>query len=169
MKKDLDQFKICFEKFSGKLMGVATRYFDEKTSEELVQNIFIDLFNKANKNIFHDFNDFSILKEGLMKKIMVEIDKNNIVFDINKFKNINEATISEDWREINITTKELVSLINDLEPLEKYVFNLSLIDGFSDSEISKIFNINENNVRPIYFSAKSQLANKLNSNLCVSQ
>lgn len=169
MKQNTEQRKKTFEKFSGKLMGVATRYFEYKIAEKLVQDTFVWYFSGHSENVINDSNEFSFLKEELMKRILIQISKKNTPFKINNTEKIDEVEISDDWKEINVTPKELVGLISSLEPIQKYVFNLSLIDGFSDSKISNVLNIDEKDVRYVYSSAKNELVNKLNLNLCVSQ
>lgn len=164
MIQNMEQNKKTFEKFSGKLLGVATRYFEYEVAHELVQKTFVGYFRDPNKSVTDDTNEYLILKEELMKRILLQVGKNNITFDVNDYKSIDELEISDDWREINLTPGELINLINTLDPIHKYVFNLSLIDGFSDSKISTIFNIDEKDVRYVYYSAKNELVNKLNLN-----
>ncbi len=145
VKGDEKAQETLFKNFYSIMMNICYRYSDHQNeATDLLQEGYIKIF----QNI-HQYN-FDGSFEGWMKRIMVNsaidylrknkkhqgisIDDVNDI-SLNKF-NYNDAIG-------NLTSGELMSLLNKLPPMSRTVFNMFVFDGYTHAEIAKTLNIKE--------------------------
>ena len=153
--------KTLFDKFSPRMLGIATRY--TKNSDEahdILQETFIKVFNNLNK--YKSSGSF----EGWIRRICV----NTSLDYIRRTKNLR---LNDDVEDIEykltsthenvldkMAAEDLLDVLNELPEGYKAVFNLFVIDGYSHKEISEQLEISINTSKS-QFSRARQLLKKL--------
>jgi len=107
--------------------------------------------------------------EGWAKRVTVNValqkfrKKSILKFDKIEENQLTEEEITVDVDEENISLSFLLSLINELPPKYQLVFNLYVLDGYSNQEISDLLNISTGTSKSNLFRARKLLQNKINN------
>jgi len=147
-----DIFSELYEKHSSYMYGVCLRYTkNTEDAEDVMQDAFLKVYHALDK-----FKGESNIKTW-MQSIMV----NTAINHYRKKKRTNFKDISDaDFETIKIfddniieqlSTDELLEVINELPDGYRMVFNLHSIEGYKHKEIAEMLEINEG-------TSKSQLA-----------
>ncbi|TAJ15587.1 sigma-70 family RNA polymerase sigma factor [Marinilabiliaceae bacterium JC017] len=153
--------KILYETFAPRLFGVCLQYCKDRTeAEDCLQDGFIKIFTKIESFKFQ--GSF----EGWMRRIMV-----NTVIETYRKKqpttNIEDlplALIDEDSDNVvesDFSISELLTIIQELPPKYKLVFNLYALEGYTHDEIAKALNISVGTSKSNLFRARKWLKEKL--------
>lgn len=163
LRNDNKSKEMVYKSFYGYLMAIILRYVKERDdAEELVNDVFIKIFNAVNQ-----FN-FPKNKEEHQKAFKAWISKiaSRTAIDFLRSKrsllSIDEVVEEkEPLTEINIITalnvKDILKLLDALPEIQRLIFNLYEIEGFSHDEISKSLNIPESSSRVYLTRAKNKL------------
>jgi len=152
--------KALYEKYFGRMMGIARRYIkDNEDALEVVNMGFLKIFNNINqfkgigsfegwmsKTIINNSLDF--LRANKAYEEQIQLDKN---FDV-KYDKLPEKT---DYSTVD--TEKLYLMIDQLPPMTKMVFNLFAIDGYSHKEIGEKLNISTGTTKWHVSSARQKL------------
>ena len=146
-----------YERYRGRLMGIALRYAHQRSDAE---DIFQEAFIQAFRSLHQVTQPEALL--GWLKKIVIRT----------AIRHYHHAHQSHwvSWEEIPVVASEddytilsklqqdqLLQLINQLPDGYRLVFNLYVIDGYSHEEIAKIAGIKEASSRSQLARAKQQL------------
>ncbi|MCX6290682.1 MAG: RNA polymerase sigma factor [Bacteroidetes bacterium] len=149
--------KLLYDRHSKKMMGICLRYAsDEQEAEDMMQEGWIKVFNNI-----HSFR-FEGSVEGWIKRIMVNtsldcLRKNKNRFNLVDINETQETIVSGVYSSDNLSTKELLKVIQQLPPGYRSVFNLYAIEGYSHKEIGELLGIHENTSKSQYSRARVQL------------
>lgn len=142
--------ELLYQKYSSKMYGVCLRYSGNlEDANDLLQEGFIKIFKNLTK--FRGEGSF----EGWIRRIFVNTSIEHFRKKVKLYHvtEVQENTI-EDY-DLNIldtlAEKDIISLVNELSPGYKAVFNMHVIEGYSHKEIADMLGINEG-------TSKSQLA-----------
>ncbi|GAB3963088.1 sigma-70 family RNA polymerase sigma factor [Spirosoma harenae] len=142
--------KVVYERFSGKMMAVCTRYCANRDdAEEVMLDGFMRVFEKIDQ--FREDGSF----EGWIRRVMVT---ESLMF-LRKNKQwrqeipIEEVTVEPDyaWADTAVNEADLMRIVNQLPDGYRTVFNLYAIEGYSHAEIAESLGISEG-------TSKSQLS-----------
>ena len=133
--KSKAQAKI-YQHFAPKMFGVCLRYSKDQTeAEDNLQEGFLKVFEKI--SLFRHEGSF----EGWVRRIMVNVAlekyrKNHLMHPVEDMgiyeePDFNDHIISE------ISTKELLAIVQELSPRYRMVFNLYVFDGLNHKEIAE--------------------------------
>ena len=128
--------------FAPKMMGVCLRYSkDRSEAEDNLQDGFIRVFEKIGS--FRMEGSF----EGWMRKIMVNIAlekyrKQNVLQTVEDLSGFEIPDFQSDAIS-NITTDDLLSLVQELPVRYRMVFNLYVFEGMNHNEIAKELKISD--------------------------
>ena len=148
-QKGSDQ-KALFDKYSGRMLAVCSRYIKDKLEAEGVMvTAFVKIFERITQ--YSGEGNF----EGWMRRIMV----NESLMYIRKHKSmslnidIEEAHHLPNFEAVedHLQAEDLLQMISELPVGYRTVFNLYAIEGYSHKEIAEQLNISEN-------TSKSQLS-----------
>ncbi len=148
--EDRQMQELLYKKFSSKMYGVCLRYSgNTEDANDLLQEGFIKIFKNLTK--FRGEGSF----EGWMRRIFVNTSIEHFRKKVKLYNvtEVQENTI-EDYDLTILDTlaeKDIISLVNELSPGYKTVFNMHVVEGYSHKEIADILGINEG-------TSKSQLA-----------
>ena len=154
---------FIYKQYYGYLMSVAFRYVkDEMEAEDIVNESFLKIFNKISS--FECLEDPIILEKsfkGWIARVTVNtsIDKLRSkkatlhLDDVSDHELISHAVpIASTLEE-----KDILSLLYGLSPIQRTIFNLYEIEGFSHEEIGKELDIPESTSRTYLTRAKARL------------
>ena len=142
--------KVVYERFSGKMLAVCTRYCANRDdAEEVMLDGFMRVFEKIEQ--FREEGSF----EGWIRRVMVT---ESLMF-LRKAKQwrqevpMDEVTIEPDyeWADTAVNENDLMRLVNQLPDGYRTVFNLYAIEGYAHAEIAEMLGISEG-------TSKSQLS-----------
>lgn len=147
---DPDMQRLLYERFSSKMYGVCLRYAENtEDANDVMQEGFIKVYKSLSK--FRAEGSF----EGWIRRIFVNT---SIEHYRKKVKLYNVTEVQENTIEDNeldaldsLATKDILSIVNELSPGYKQVFNMHVVEGYSHKEIAEVLGITEG-------TSKSQLA-----------
>ncbi len=135
-----DAQKELYEHLSGKMFGVCLQYAKDYTeAEDILQDGFIKVFTKISQY------NFKGSFEGWVRRIMVNcalerFRKQNLLYTVSEIQDYDSKLVADDVM-AELSSKELLKLIQKLSPQYKTVFNLFAIEGYSHQEISEMLKI----------------------------
>ncbi|MEM8893143.1 MAG: sigma-70 family RNA polymerase sigma factor [Bacteroidota bacterium] len=149
-----------YTRFSGLVMGVCMRYARDKSqAEDIFQEAFIKIYQSLK-----ELQDPNALP-GWVKRIAVNTALNYIRPRVDQTDSINDQMDADDQeyhRLIDhLTNEQLVSIINEMPEGYRFVFNMSVIDGYNHREISDQLDIAESTSRSQLTAAKKLLRERL--------
>ena len=161
-KGDLKYQELLYKQFYGYALGICIRYLSNRDDAlEAANDSFIKVFKSISS--FNEENDF----KPWFRKILV-----NTSLDYKrKSMRFNEALELTDTVPQTIHTsaidklsaQDILSLMKHLNELQRTVFNLYEIDGYSHKEIANMLNIPESSSRTYLTRAKQALQQLLTS------
>jgi RNA polymerase sigma-70 factor (ECF subfamily) len=142
--------KLVYERFSGKMLSVCTRYCTNRDdAEEVMLDGFMRVFEKISQ--FREDGSF----EGWVRRVMVT---ESLMF-LRKNKQLRQEVALDDtliepdydWADATLNENDLLRLIGQLPEGYRSIFNLYAIEGYSHTEIADLLGISEG-------TSKSQLS-----------
>jgi RNA polymerase sigma factor (sigma-70 family) len=136
--------ELLYRRHAAKFYAVCLQYAgNDEEARDILQEGFIKIF----ENLIHYKHEGSF--EGWMRKIMVNTalekfrSKHNLyrVDDIDQIPEPDAQPDNYDYSGLEAT--DLLSIIRELPPKYRMVFNLFAIEGYSHKEISRMVNISE--------------------------
>jgi len=143
--------ELLYKQFASKMLGVCLRYaVDKMEAEDMLQNGFVKVFQKLGD--YRNEGSF----EGWMRRIMVH---SSIEYYRKYHKMMQLVELEDNTNELAVNSlaiaelaaKDLMTLIQQLAPGYRIIFNLYAIDGYSHKEIAALTGITEG-------ASKSQLS-----------
>ncbi len=150
-----------FENHKRLAMKICSKYAsNDIEAEEMLMDGFLKIF----KNIEKYDNKYPFVAWFSRVMVNASIDyfrKNHsrVVFsDIEEVQNINFSPESLDILSVN----EILDFVRKLSPVYRSIFSLSVIDGYSHTEIADMLGVTESAVRGNLSKAKSRLQGWIN-------
>ena len=139
-----------YNKYAPKMFGICLRYAkDYHSAEDALQDAFVKVFKYISK--FRREGSF----EGWLRRIFVNTSIEHLRKSVNLYPIVNDAgeaiEIHDNTVFDDLEQQDLLSLVQDLSPGYRTVFNLYVVEGYSHKEIAKLLGITEG-------TSKSQLA-----------
>ncbi|MBK7358194.1 MAG: sigma-70 family RNA polymerase sigma factor [Saprospiraceae bacterium] len=160
LKGDRISQKALFDRYSGKMLAVCSRYSRHlMEAEDLLQDGFIKVFTNLEQYKF----------EGPFEQWIRRIMINNAIKNCHRKSFQNEYSVGDELPETfedpeaidSMSERELLGLINELPDGYRMVFNLYAIEGYSHKEISESLKIEESTSRSQLVKARKVLQDKL--------
>lgn len=149
LKNQYSSQEWLYKKVFPYMMGICYRY---TFSKELSKEITHDAFFKVLKNLDKYNREFSF--KTWISKITVNtiidhlrkekhfLKMNDLPFENNQYHPIENHTVFNEAIS-RLELKDIYKLLEKLKPIEKNIFNLFIIDGFSHHEIAEMLEISE--------------------------
>jgi RNA polymerase sigma-70 factor (ECF subfamily) len=147
--------------FASKMFGVCLRYAkDYNEAEDNLQDGFVKVFTNI-KNFRHEGS-----LEGWIRRIMVNVSlekfrKQRSLFPVEDVGVFEAFQYTEEILDL-ITSEELLSLVQQLPPRYKMVFNLFVIEGYSHQQVSEAMGIDVGTSKSDLARARKILKRKVN-------
>jgi RNA polymerase sigma factor (sigma-70 family) len=154
---------FIYKKFYGYLMAVALRYIQEEMeAEDIVNESFVKVFRKLNAFSFHEEEE---VLEKTFKAWIARITVNTSIDKLRAKKEIESIDDVSDKELVHhavmVSTKleeqDILKLLYELPEIQRSIFNLYEIEGYSHEEIGKLLNVPESTSRTYLTRAKSKL------------
>ncbi len=151
-----------YKHYWGYLMGIATRYFNDRNIAREVVN---DSFMKAFKTMYdfrHDNNilDFQKTFKAWLAKITVRTSLDKIRANktaltyVDEYDDVKAGHVDVEHK---LFAEDILKLLHELPDLHRAVFNLYEIEGFSHDEIASMLTIPVSSSRTYLTRAKHKL------------
>jgi RNA polymerase sigma-70 factor (ECF subfamily) len=151
-----------YDMFKSKMFGVCLRYAGNYTdAEDVLQEGFLKVFQKISQF------GFKGAFEGWLRKIMVNtaLEKYRMHYQVVSIHdNITESPEAGAEFSSEIEVNELISIIQELSPRYRIVFNLYALEGYSHKEISNMLEITEGTSKSNLSRARAILQEKVKKN-----
>jgi RNA polymerase sigma factor (sigma-70 family) len=157
---NLKSQEMLYKHFYGYALGIAVRYLINKDDAlEAANDAFIKAFKAMGS--FREGADFKPWLRRILVNTALDHKRKNM-----KFSQAIEMTDTEPQTTFtsgieNLSAKDILGLIKNLNETQQLIFNLYEIDGYSHKEISIILNIPESSSRTYLSRAKQILQNLL--------
>jgi RNA polymerase sigma-70 factor (ECF subfamily) len=150
INKDRKMQELLYHRFAAKMYAVCLRYCkDTADAQDLLQDGFVKIFKNIEK--FRGEGSF----EGWIRRIFVNTSIEHFRKSVKNYAVTDTHDISiEDpsWNALdNLAEKDIITMIQQLSPGYRQVFNMYVIEGYSHKDIGEILGISEG-------TSKSQLA-----------
>jgi RNA polymerase sigma factor (sigma-70 family) len=160
------EFTIVFNRLKRRLYNYLLKMTSDKlTAEDIIQNVFLKLFENFDKIEDKSKTDIWVFKTAKFEVFnfyrgkSVKVDQFGVE-DSDELEIISDHDILE-VIELRDFKEKLESELNNLPFVQKEVFTLKEFGGLSYEQISEILDINENLVRSRLHSARRKLIAKL--------
>ena len=156
-------YKMLYDNHYGKMFNVCLRYAkDREEAQDILQEGYIRVFKNLSQY------EFKGSFEGWIRTVIVTTAINH--YQKNNLRNITDyvdndvllkmeknEVLNDGSNAIPLEAKELLSIIQQLPPVYKMVFNLNAIEGYSHKEISDMMGITESTSRSNLAKARAKL------------
>jgi RNA polymerase sigma-70 factor (ECF subfamily) len=154
-KRPLAQ-KELFDSYASYAKNICLRYAsNDEEAEEMVSDGFIKVFNNI------DRYDSKQVFDAWFRTILVNaaIDYFRKHHARVEFTDLNQAQeIENDEKSLDLlTVEEIMDFVQKLSPVYRTVFSLSVIDGYSHTEIAGLLGVTESAVRANLVKARAKL------------
>ncbi|MBG8553412.1 RNA polymerase sigma factor [Hymenobacter sp. BT594] len=152
--------KQLYERFSGKMMAVCMRYAQTTfEAEDVLQEGFVTVFR--NLPGFRRECPLEFWIRRIMVNAALRQHRRNAPLVAVSEGEYPETLADEEFTLANYGYEELLTMIQDLAPRYRMVFNLFAIEGYSHKEIGELMQISEGTSKSQYARARVILKNKL--------
>ena len=164
LKSDRRCQKELFSKTSNFVYGVILRYVkDPAYAQDLMQEAFVKVYTKM-----HTYDGSKAAITTWMHSIAVRTAINHLRKKHNYFLDIEDSGASSSGAVNNsgiekLEAEHILKLITQLPDIQRTIFNLNVIEGYSHREISEQLNMPEATSRSYLSRAKTTLRNKIES------
>ncbi|WP_210464178.1 RNA polymerase sigma factor [Rufibacter roseolus] len=145
-----------YQHFYGYAMSICVRYSkDDEEAKEVLNDGFMKVFTKLKQ--YDQKKPF----KGWVRRIMINTALDNYRHNLKHYHGVDleDASPVADGADIvgNLNYEYLISLIQQLSPAYKAVFNLYVIDGYNHEEIAEILGISSGTSKSNLSKARANL------------
>ena len=161
IKGDRSAQKVIYDRLAPRMFPVCIRYVgDRELAQDILQDGFVTLFTRL--DTYKGEGSF----EGWARKIFVttalmELRKKDALKMSEDLEVVRGMKTETTTQLQNIGYKDLMSVITQLPPGFRTVFNMYAIEGYSHKEIGEILGISETTSRTQLSRARIWLQNKI--------
>ncbi len=163
LKKDRKSQRSLYEAYKVPMFMLCLRYFNNRAeAEDVLQEGFI--------KIFRDLKQYDPQK-GALRTWMNRVFLNTIFEHLRKKKDFiihsdlneydNNSVFGEEEILADLSTREIIEMVQQLPTGYRTVFNLYVIEGFSHKEIASTMGISESSSKSQLHKAKASLKRQL--------
>lgn len=165
-------FYQLYERYSRRLYGFVLRYIkQEADAEEIVQEVFIKIWETRDKiDVYSSFESFlfTIAYNATISLFRKRAREEKYLEHLKSLQQVEAAPNLIDKIQFNELNDTVQSLLNELTPRQKEVFQLSREQGLAHEEIAKKLNISVNTVKKHIANTLAFLKSRLDNSLMVS-
>jgi len=161
--------RALYKRYASKMLTVCLRYAkNREEAEDVLQEGFVTVFAKLPQ--FKMEGSF----EGWVRRIMVNKSienyrKTSKIYPVLDIEDVEDNFVSSEDITSNISAKELLSMIQELPPMYKLVFNLYAFDGMTHKEIGASLGIAEGTSKSNLSDARTLLKKKIAISMMIAK
>jgi RNA polymerase sigma-70 factor (ECF subfamily) len=165
-------FYNLYERYCRRLHGFVLRYIkQEDDAEEIVQEVFVKIWESRNKiNVYSSFESFlfTIAYNTTISLLRKRTNEKKYLEHIKSLQQFNSSPDLIDEVYFNELNDRVQSLLNELTPRQKEIFQLSREEGLTHDEIAKKLNISVNTVKKHMANTLAFLKLQIDSSLTIN-
>ena len=152
--------KHLYDRYAARMMAVCLRYAQTTfEAEDVLQEGFLTVFRTLGS--FRRECPLEFWIRRIMINAALRQHRRNAPLVAVSDGDYPEALASEEFTFSNYAYSELLSLVQELAPRYRVVFNLYAIEGYTHKEIGELLHISEGTSKSQYSRARVVLQNKL--------
>lgn len=171
-KNDRVAFYHLYEKYSKRLYGFVLRYTKQKEdAEEIVQEVFVKIWETRYKiDAYSSFEAFlfTIAYNTTISLLRKKTNEQKYVEHIKSLQQPDNSPDLIDEIHFNELNDRVQSLLNELTPRQKEIFQLSREEGLTHEEIAKKLDISVNTVKKHMGNTLTFLRSQIDRNLTIN-
>ena len=171
-KDDKVAFYHIYERYSKRLFGFVLRYIKlEADAEEIVQEVFVKIWESRNQiDVFSSFEAylFTIAYNTTISLLRKRSSEQKYLDHLKSIQNQAYAPDLIEEIQFNEINTQIESLLNELTPRQKEIFQLSREVGLSHLEIADKLDISVNTVKKHITNTLSFLKTRLDNGLFIN-
>lgn len=155
--------EFLYKRYYGYMMAVAIRYLkDEMEAEDVVNESFVKIFRKIQEFIYpkeEDAMDKAFRAWIARITVNTSIDKLRVRKELDSIDDVSpgEMALHAVSASTTLEEKDILMLLQGLPDIQRSIFNLFEIEGYSHQEIAEMLDIPESTSRTYLTRAKSRL------------
>ncbi len=155
-KGDLRQQELLYKQFYGYALGICIRYLSNRDDAlEATNDSFIKVFKSINS--FNEENDFKPWFRKILVNTSLDYKRRSMRFsEALELTDTIPQTMHTSAID-KLSAQDILALMKYLNEMQRTVFNLYEIDGYSHKEIGSMLNIPESSSRTYLTRAKQAL------------
>jgi len=155
-KGDLRQQELLYKQFYGYALGICIRYLGNRDDAlEAANDSFIKVFKSINS--FNEANDFKPWFRKILVNTSLDYKRRSMRFSeaVELTDTVPQTTHTSVIDKLS--AQDILALMKNLNEMQRTVFNLYEIDGYSHKEIGSMLNIPDSSSRTYLTRAKQAL------------
>lgn len=162
----IEQYGHLYEKYAPYLLFYARKFVPRQTAEDIVHDIFLNMWKNNNKPLINEYvvsYMFQSVQNGCINYLKHETIQNEYINKAILELKLEELTLNPVEKRI-IDQEQLNAIYRSIDQLpdkNKEVFQLSYIQGKSNTEISELLNISIRTVENHLYKALQELRKRL--------
>lgn len=165
-------FYNIYERYCRRLHGFVLRYIKvEADAEGIVQEVFIKLWESRNKlDAYTSFESFlfTITYNTTISLLRKRAHEQKYLEHLKSIQQVQKAPDLIDELHLNELNEQIQTLLEELTPRQKEIFQLSREHGLTHDEIAKKLDISLNTVKKHMANALSFLKSRINNQLVIN-
>ena len=129
----------CLNRYSGLVWSLARKMIgNREEAEDAVQEIFIEIWKNAERFDETQASETTFVAMIARRRLIDRLRKIKRQPNIDSFEDIviEPANKANEFMQINIEAKQAAEVFTDLKPEQRNILHLSIVEGYSHSEIA---------------------------------
>ncbi|MFM9950705.1 MAG: RNA polymerase sigma factor [Saprospiraceae bacterium] len=163
LKGDQRSFKALYERYQGYVYSICIRYaVSPQAVKDQMQVIFMETFQSLDRYDSTKAAFKTWMTRIAINQIIHQKRKRNFDYSVESLEDYSvinsEYHVSVDWE---IDQKELYAILNKMPEKYATAFNLSIIEGYSHSEIAELLGVPQSTTRVLVHRGRIWAMNQL--------
>ena len=171
-KDDKIAFYNLYERYCRRLHGFVLRYIKQnEDAEEIVQEVFVKIWESRNKiDAYSSFESFlfTVAYNTTISLLRKRTNEKKYLEHIKSMQQPNNSPDLIDEIHFNELNDRVQSLLNELTPRQKEIFQLSREEGLTHAEIAIKLDISVNTVKKHMGNTLTFLKSQIDSSLTIN-
>ena len=171
-KGDMMAFDAIYNQYCKRLYGFVLRYIKQEADvDEIVQDVFFKIWKARSAiDIYSSFESFlfTVAYNSTISLLRKRTNEKKYLDHLRERQQIEQSVDLIEEIQYNELNEKVKSLLNELTPRQKEIFQLSRYEGLSHDEIATKLNISANTVKHHLVAALSFLRSNIESSLMVN-
>lgn len=171
-KDDRVAFYHIYERYCKKLYWFVFKFIKQKEdAEEIVQEVFVKIWESRNKiDAYSSFESFlfTVAYNATISMLRKKANETKYIEYLKSLQHINNSPDLIDEIHFNELNNKVRSLLDELTPRQKEIFQLSREQGLSHDEIAKKLGISVNTAKKHIANTLAFLKSKIDNDLTIN-
>lgn len=171
-KDDRVAFYHIYERYCKRLFGFVLKYVKQKEdAEEIVQEVFVKIWESRNKiGAYSSFESFlfTVAYNATISMLRKRANETKYIEHVKSLQCVNSSPDLIDEIHFHELKDKIQSLLDELTPRQKEIFQLSREEGLSHDEIARKLDISVNTVKKHIANTLAFLKTRIDNSLTIN-